>query len=368
MFVKLNKHLIKFVAVSCISTALFFGTTFIIYADEATNVIVTANILNLRESPNTTSKILDTLKKGEQLKVIKSSTGWLKVTENGITGWINNKFVENVKKQSSPEKVGTIKGNNVNIRKGPGLTYDVLKTINKDAKLSIIQVSGNWYKVKTSEGIIGWVSSSYILMNSDNKAGVADKKSEAEPKNTDKKTENETKDKDKNSDSELKGTDKKPNFESIDPDKKSDSESKDSDKNPQSEPEAQSKPSAAEIIEYAKSYLGVKYTYGGTSPDTGFDCSGFTKYVFDKFGIKLNRVSSDQATQGIEVAKDDLMPGDLVFSDTDGGNNNITHVGIYIGEGLFINAQSSNSTGQITIADINSSYWQRTYMTARRVL
>lgn len=357
MFVKLNKHLIKFVAVSCISAALFLGTTFYTYAVEETNVIVTASILNLRESPNTTSKILDTLKKGEQLKVIKSSAGWLKVTENGITGWINNKFVENVKEQSSPEKVGTIKGENVNIRKGPGLTYDVLKKLNKGAKISIIQMSGSWYKVKTSEGIIGWVSSSYILINSDNNAGVTDKKSEAEPKNTDKKTEEEPKDKDKNSDFESKG-----------PDKKSDSESKDSDKNPQFEPEAQSKPSVSEIIEYAKSFVGVKYTYGGTSPATGFDCSGFTKYVFDKFGIKLNRISSEQATQGIEVAKNDLMPGDLVFSATNGVNNDITHVGIYIGEGLFINAQSSSSTGQITIADINSSYWQRTYVTARRVL
>ena len=92
------------------------------------------------------------------------------------------------------------------------------------------------------------------------------------------------------------------------------------------------------VVNYAKKYLGVKYVWGGTSPN-GFDCSGLVQYVYRQFGIKLNRVAADQAKQGTKVTRAQLRPGDLVFFNTD-SRSGIDHVGIYIGNNQFLHAAS----------------------------
>lgn len=121
----------------------------------------------------------------------------------------------------------------------------------------------------------------------------------------------------------------------------------------------------ASLIDYAKRFLGVDYVWGGTTPK-GFDCSGFVRYVFGRFGITLNRVASDQAKQGTTVKKANLRPGDLVFFDTNGGLNHINHVGLYIGGGRFIQA-SSGSSGVI-ISSISGGFYSKAFMTAKRIL
>lgn len=83
------------------------------------------------------------------------------------------------------------------------------------------------------------------------------------------------------------------------------------------------------VIEIAARYVGVPYVYGGTTPD-GFDCSGFTSYVYAQLGITLPRTSSDQRYAGVEVPRDQAQPGDLVWSPG--------HIGIYAGEGMMIDA------------------------------
>lgn len=111
--------------------------------------------------------------------------------------------------------------------------------------------------------------------------------------------------------------------------------------------------------------IGSRYSYGGTSAK-GFDCSGFTSYVFDKMGIDLPRRSADQATAGTKVAKAELQPGDLVFFDTSGKNNgSVSHVGIYVGDGKMAHASTSKG---VVYEDINSSYYKSRFVTARRVM
>jgi hypothetical protein len=108
--------------------------------------------------------------------------------------------------------------------------------------------------------------------------------------------------------------------------------------------------------------IGIDYRYGGITT-TGFDCSGFTSYVFDRLGIHLPRRSVDQALVGVKVAKIDLIAGDLVFFNTSGSG--ISHVGIYLGDGEF--AHSSSSRG-VSVSKISDSYYSKRYVTARRVL
>ncbi|HVJ50037.1 C40 family peptidase [Desulfitobacterium sp.] len=120
--------------------------------------------------------------------------------------------------------------------------------------------------------------------------------------------------------------------------------------------------SAAAVISTAKRYLGVKYVWGGTSP-SGFDCSGFTQYVFAQHGISLPRVSQDQFNQGRTVSLSNLQPGDLIFFSLD-QDKVIDHVGIYTGNGQFINASSSKG---VTIYPLGS-YWESHLIGAKRVL
>lgn len=119
---------------------------------------------------------------------------------------------------------------------------------------------------------------------------------------------------------------------------------------------------ASAVISTAKQYIGVRYSWGGTTP-SGFDCSGFTSYVFAKNGITLPRISRDQYNVGTAVAFSNLKAGDLVFFSMD-GDKVIDHVGIFMGGGQFIHA---SSTKGVTISSM-SSYWTGKMIGSRRVL
>ena len=116
------------------------------------------------------------------------------------------------------------------------------------------------------------------------------------------------------------------------------------------------------IIATGKKYIGVPYLWGGTSPGTGFDCSGYVQYVFAQNGISLPRVSRDQYTIGTSVDFNNLQPGDLVFFSF-AGNGIVDHDGIYVGNGQFINSSSSKG---VTIYDLGP-YWKSVYVGAKRV-
>lgn len=120
------------------------------------------------------------------------------------------------------------------------------------------------------------------------------------------------------------------------------------------------------ILSLSKSLLGTPYVWGGSSlQDGGFDCSGFTQYVFKGTGINLSRVSYEQAKQGVAVSRQNLEPGDLIFYSL-AGDGRISHVGIYLGNGKMIHSPKTGDVVKIT--DITTSFWESRYITARRII
>ncbi len=204
-------------------------------------------------------------------------------------------------------QTGTVSASVLNLRSDPGTSSKVIGSMTRGDKLNILESSGDWLKVKTSDGETGWAYSQYIALSKDSDDSTSVKQSD-------------------------KATDL-----------------------------------SEQLVKFSKTLLGTEYVYGGTTPK-GFDCSGFVQYVFKHFDISLERVAASQSTQGSRVSSQDLSAGDLVFFDTDGGHNSISHVGIYIGGGQFIHAASGSSTRKVIISDITSGYYANNFMKARRII
>ncbi len=108
--------------------------------------------------------------------------------------------------------------------------------------------------------------------------------------------------------------------------------------------------------------IGVTYKTGGTTTN-GFDCSGFTRYVFLKLGLTLPHQSGSQYKMGTAVSKSQMRPGDLVFFNTFG--KGVSHVGIFVGGGKFAHASSSRG---VTVSSLSESYYANRYIGAKRVM
>ena len=120
---------------------------------------------------------------------------------------------------------------------------------------------------------------------------------------------------------------------------------------------------ATDIANFAMSFVGYSYVWGGMSPSTGFDCSGLMYYVLTQYGYSMKRVANDQMTQGTAVSRDNLQVGDLVFF---GYGSYANHVGMYIGNGNFVHA-STPSTG-VRVNSLNETYYNTRYIGARRII
>lgn len=232
-------------------------------------------------------------------------------TEGEVSKEVEEDFSEEVSTSNKAGTVavvieGVITGDDVNVREGSGTDYKVICQVYTGDKVDILGKSSDWYNIKTKDGVCGWVYGTYVSTGST----LASRGETTDSGNSSKRT---------------------------------------------------------QIVAYAKDLLGVRYVYGGTSR-SGFDCSGFVWHVFNHYGIKLNRVASDQATQGTKVSKSNLQLGDLVFFDTNGGMNHINHVGIYIGNGSFIHASSGSKAKKVVISELNSGFYNGCYMTGRRIL
>jgi cell wall-associated NlpC family hydrolase len=121
---------------------------------------------------------------------------------------------------------------------------------------------------------------------------------------------------------------------------------------------------AREIIFYALSLVGIRYRWGGHSPNTGFDCSGLVRHVYRQItGLVLPHDARSMAGLGTPISLDDLRPGDLVFFNT--RHRPFSHVGIYLGDQRFVHAPSRGKT--VDVVDMRQPYWAKRYDGARRV-
>lgn len=333
--------------------------------------VVTGSVVNFRQSPNLSSKILDKLTEGTKVNVVGSEGDWYKVTYSDATGWISSEWLK-----VSDEKIatGVVSGSVVNVRSKADISSEVLTKLEKGTKVDIYDHSGDWYRVAIGEGRYGWMNSEFVTVRDDTASKkAADTKAVKEKEKTaDERSPAAGAEGTANADEDQGEAGEIPD---VTKDEADDVEPETADEADKRNPDLADRGSDGsdtdrkeallrqQIVEYAKTLIGIKYVYGGESKK-GFDCSGFVKYVYNHFDIDITRKSSDQAKGGKAVKKADLQPGDLVFFDTDGGLNNITHVGIYIGDGKFIHA-STYEKHAITIESMSSTYYSKRYMKAR---
>jgi cell wall-associated NlpC family hydrolase len=126
-------------------------------------------------------------------------------------------------------------------------------------------------------------------------------------------------------------------------------------------------PAAEDVLFRALGLVGTPYRWGGNTPDSGFDCSGLIGYVYrDAAGISLPRSTREMiGMRAPNVGKDALQSGDLIFFATNGGSQ-VSHAGIYVGEGRFVHAPATGGT--VKLDSLSKAYWQKAYLSAKRVL
>lgn len=266
-------------------------------------------------------------------------------------------------------RTGTVTATSLNLRSSASTSGSVLGTLYKGETLTILSTTNGWYNVKTASGKTGWVSSTYVSVNT---AAAAAKTGTVTATSLNLRSTASTS-------SSILGTLTKGqtvtilsasngwyNVKTAAGTTGWVSASYVSVNTTASRGDVTRTALGTEIVNYAKTFLGVPYVYGGMSPK-GFDCSGFTKYVYDHFNISVERVSASQATQGTAVSKANLQPGDLVAFDTNGGLNAVNHVGIYMGNGSFIHASSGSSSMKVVISNLNTGFYLESYMGARRL-
>ena len=292
--------------------------------------------LKLIPSINATDVI--ELKADETVTVTEIMNGWACVETQTTKGWLRKdklkkdepeeEKVEEVQEeqqepaQETPIKTQYVNSTTVNVRQEANTSSTIVTTVALNTEVQVYSEENGWSKVKVNN-VEGYISSSLLSNN---------KQETSRSQSTSRRT----------------------------------SSTKTS-KNTASQATAQTtnvpaSGNGSSIVATAKQYLGSKYTYGGSSPSTGFDCSGFTSYVFKQHGISLNRTAAAQYSNGVAVSRANLQPGDLVMF----GKSGINHVAIYIGGGQIIHA-STPSTG-VRIDSLSTGYYNNNYVGARRVL
>lgn len=269
---------------------------------------VSGSNVRLRSAADTSTNanILSELPAGTFLLVEEKAGNWYKVVCSGVKGYISADYVTFSETLNGTYGVpAETSGTNINMRSAASTSGGVVKNISAaGTKLNVLGVSGQWLRVSDAAGATGYIRSDLLTYQSG---------SAALPK-----------------------------------------------------PAASAAVTAGDkLVETAMLYQGYAYTWGGMSPSTGFDCSGFANYVCKQHDISLHRVAQDiYSYDGTAVSKDSLQPGDLLFFGY--GAYSVTHMGIYIGNNEFIHA--STSTTGVIISELDSNYYTRMYVGAKRVV
>lgn len=319
----------------------------------------------IRIVPLISSSILENIKVGTEVTVIEQINNWVYIQTSTVSGWIRSNFIEIEEAQNDTNNTNNNADDNnndnndddnsnstnttdfetrtmytedyVNIRSAPSTDPEnIIMVVEENTALEVIGEEGDWYKVNTSEGE-AYVSKDVLSTERTvtNRGSVDREKEE-----TDKTT------------------------------------STSSEKTSTSSTSSSSSTKASEIVAYAKEFLGVPYVYGGASP-SGFDCSGFTMYVFDHFGISMGHGAQMQSREGTAVKADksskssllnNLEVGDLVFFLDYETMDEIGHCGIYIGNGDFIHASSGSGYCVKINSLLPGEYYNTRYCAARRVI
>lgn len=314
------------------------------------------------------------IKKNENVTILSEINGWLYIQTNSITGWIrkdkitnttpikNDNSTNNNKKTSSNENNTNIKEqetsytertmyvneSSVNVRKDATTSSNIIMVLGINTKLTVIGESGDWYKVKTSEG------NGFVLKKLLSSKQVTSSRG----RNSINHTVVPTDDKNVNEDKSTNTS----NNKASDIPKEVTSTSSNTKKGQQ-------------VVDYAKKFLGVPYVYGGASK-AGFDCSGFTMYVYKHFGISMIHGAKSQSKIGKTVKfnkkssediKQNLKAGDLVFFLDYETMDEIGHCGIYIGDGKFIHASSGSGYCVKINSLLPGDYYNTRFCAAKRI-
>lgn len=289
--------------------------------------------LNIRSGAGTNYSIVGKVNYSEVVDLLEISGAWYKVKlSNGTVGWGSSEYIIETTGQQPDNNNGSSNNNNqkpeqpstslegkrgkitaspsLNIRSGAGSSYSVIGKSNYSDVVDLIEKSNGWYKVKLSNGIVGWGSGDYIIETT-----------------------------------EQLGSSNNDNINNQEP------------------PVTSNK---TEVVNLAYALLGTPYAWGAEGPNS-FDCSGFTKYVYSKSqGKNIPRVSREQAAYGVEVSRENYAPGDLVYFDTD-GDGVVNHVGIYVGGNEFIHCSGTpTNPDKVKMDNLSTNYWSKVLLGARR--
>ena len=265
---------------------------------------------------------------------------------------------------------GTVTADVLNVRSGPSTSYSITTKLYKGNKVEILETSNGWHKIKTSNGTTGWVSASYISI-------LQGSNSQSSYKATVNATSLNVRSGASTSYSVITKLPKGTVVDVIENASNGWKKIKTSNGTTGwvsgqylttgvvNQPSTPSTNKVQAVVDLAHKQIGKPYVWGAEGPNS-FDCSGLTYYVYkNAAGITLPRNSRSQYGAGKAVSKSNLQPGDLIFSSTD-GTGNITHVAIYVGNGQMIHAPRSGKN--VEKVSMNTSYWNKAYVGARRIL